>query len=288
MVRKDYLVCVDSDGCAMDTMNSKHEQCFGPAMVEIWGLEEKREEVLECWNRVNLFSETRGINRFLALCMVLEEAGAACVQDGYNEFKEWTRHTRELSSDSLKQWMKDHDTNCCRKACDWSALVNEKISRMPKEENKSFPGVLRTLKEIHKAADIAVVSSANKGAVTEEWEREGLLPHVDLVMTQENGSKSECIRELLGMGYEPGHVLMAGDAPGDLKAARENGVLFYPILAKKEEASWKEMGDQVLSAFLNGTYGICMEQEAEAAFHSNLQMLSRDGQDEGRDDSRNP
>ena len=28
--KRDYLICVDSDGCAMDTMNCKHIHCFGP------------------------------------------------------------------------------------------------------------------------------------------------------------------------------------------------------------------------------------------------------------------
>ena len=28
--KHDYLICVDSDGCAMDTMDSKHMLCFGP------------------------------------------------------------------------------------------------------------------------------------------------------------------------------------------------------------------------------------------------------------------
>ncbi len=37
---KDFLVCVDSDGCAMDTMDVKHEKCFGPKAVEVWGLQE--------------------------------------------------------------------------------------------------------------------------------------------------------------------------------------------------------------------------------------------------------
>ena len=33
-VRKhDFLVCVDSDGCVMDTMNCKHFHCFGPCLV---------------------------------------------------------------------------------------------------------------------------------------------------------------------------------------------------------------------------------------------------------------
>ena len=26
--KKDYLICVDSDGCAMDTMDIKHILCF--------------------------------------------------------------------------------------------------------------------------------------------------------------------------------------------------------------------------------------------------------------------
>ena len=32
--KKRFAVCVDSDGCAMDTMNIKHIRCFGPCMVE--------------------------------------------------------------------------------------------------------------------------------------------------------------------------------------------------------------------------------------------------------------
>ena len=27
--KKDFLICVDSDGCAMDTMDVKHFLCFG-------------------------------------------------------------------------------------------------------------------------------------------------------------------------------------------------------------------------------------------------------------------
>ena len=32
--RHDYLVCVDSDGCAMDTMDCKHIHCFGPCIIQ--------------------------------------------------------------------------------------------------------------------------------------------------------------------------------------------------------------------------------------------------------------
>ena len=31
---KDFLICVDSDGCAMDTMGIKHTEAFGPEAVK--------------------------------------------------------------------------------------------------------------------------------------------------------------------------------------------------------------------------------------------------------------
>lgn len=284
MVRKKYLVCVDSDGCAMDTMNSKHAQCFGPAMIQVWGLQERREEAQRCWDRVNLFSETRGINRFLALCMVLQEllgeqetgmeTHEPCeAMEGFEELRAWTRQTKELSLKSLQEWTNDHDVECCRRACRWSALVNEKIAAMPREGNKAFAGVAQALTGAHEKADIAVVSSANRAAVEEEWEREGLLPSVDVLLTQENGSKKDCIRRLLESGYEKDCVLMVGDAPGDIKAAKDNGVWFYPILAGREEESWQSFEKSALEPLLAGRYGDVSGQEE--LLWRNLEELSR-------------
>ena len=54
--KHDFLVCVDSDGCVMDTMNCKHFHCFGPCMVTEWGLEAWKDTILERWNVINLFS----------------------------------------------------------------------------------------------------------------------------------------------------------------------------------------------------------------------------------------
>ena len=39
-------------------------------------------------------------------------------------------------------------------------------------------------------------------------------------------------------GFDDTHVLMIGDAPGDLDAAEKNDVLYYPILVGKEKFSW--------------------------------------------------
>ena len=70
---KEYLVCVDSDGCVMDTMDVKHIRCFGPCMVEEWDLQAWKDEILTSWNDVNLYTLTRGINRFKGLAIALKE-----------------------------------------------------------------------------------------------------------------------------------------------------------------------------------------------------------------------
>ena len=72
MKRKSYLVCVDSDGCAIDTMSIKHTRCFGPCLVREWGLQEWEQAILDRWNQINLYSLTRGVNRFRGLVMLLQ------------------------------------------------------------------------------------------------------------------------------------------------------------------------------------------------------------------------
>ena len=80
---KDYLLCVDSDGCAMDTMDIKHFKCFGPCMVEEWGLEKWSDAILQRWNEINLYTMTRGINRFKGLAIALKE-----IHEQYTEIED--------------------------------------------------------------------------------------------------------------------------------------------------------------------------------------------------------
>ena len=120
----------------------------------------------------------------------------------------------------------------------------------------------------HDQADVVVVSSANPEAVREEWRRFGLLPHVDLLCTQEMGSKAYCIRRLKEKGYEA--ILMCGDAPGDEQAALTNQALYYPILVNREEESWRRFLDEGLKRFVNGAYAGMYQQSLLDAFHTNL------------------
>ena len=116
--KNEYLVCVDSDGCAMDTMDIKHINCFGPCMIDEWGLGQWRETILDRWNDINLYSMTRGINRFLALAMTLEEVDRDyCRIDGIREFSAWTQKADELSNGSVGRQAQEtgQEVNCGQK-----------------------------------------------------------------------------------------------------------------------------------------------------------------------------
>ncbi len=269
--KKDFLVCVDSDGCAMDTMDIKHIRCFGPCMVAEWGLEEWQDEILSRWNDINLYTMTRGINRYKGLSIALTEINEkyTAIED-LDTLTRWVEESPELSNGALEKAIAANDSVSLKKALSWSKAVNASINRLPDEEKLPFEGVKEALAFAHEKVDVAIVSSANLDAVLEEWERYELLPHTDIVLAQDSGSKAFCIGELLKAGYARDHVLMCGDAPGDLDAARKNGVFYYPILVRHEAQSWKEFIDQALEKLLNGSYEGAYQQEKIDAFLDNL------------------
>ena len=257
--KHDYLVCVDSDGCVMDTMNCKHFHCFGPCMVTEWGLEEWKDEILDRWNVINLFSMTRGINRFKGLAMALGEinekyatiAGVAALQH-------WTDTAPALSNDAIAKAADDAaDPDAklvLQKALSWSKAVNAAIVKLPEELKVPYNGAKEGLAAAHTFADVAMVSSANRDAVEEEWGKFGLLEHTDIVLAQDVGSKAACIAQMLKFGYDVKNVVMIGDAPGDCDAAEKNGVWYFPILVNHEKSSWDEAIAVAFDKLQNGEY----------------------------------
>ncbi len=266
---RDFIVCIDSDGCAMDTMNIKHIRCFGPCLVKEWGLEAWKEPVLERWNEINLFSGTRGINRFKGLALMLEEADSKyCRIQGIDKLSDWAVNAPELSNAALENMTDDDEI--FRKALSWSRAVNNSIKELPLQEIKPFEGVTKAFELIHKSFDIAVVSSANPEAVRQEWERFALLDKVDVLCTQDAGSKAFCLEEICKKGYDVDKILMCGDAPGDKIAAEKSGVLFYPILVGHEEASWEKLSFEALGIFERGEYRGAYQQMLDKCFDDNL------------------
>ena len=270
--QKDFLVCVDSDGCAMDTMDIKHILCFGPCMVDEWELDEWRDEILERWNEVNLYTITRGINRFKGLAVALEEIDRKYTKiEGIEEFAAWVDISSELSNAAVQREIDaNEDTVIFKKALAWSIAVNQKITALPDEEKRPFELAREALAFAHERADVAIVSSANLEAVLEEWEKHHLLLHVDIVMAQNVGTKAFCISELLKKGYDMGKVVMCGDALGDMQAAEKNGVYYYPILVKHEKESWQEFMDVGFEKLIDGSYAGPYQSAKRKQFLKNL------------------
>lgn len=268
---KDFLICVDSDGCAMDTMNIKHIRCFGPCMVDEWQLEEWAEPILTRWNDINLYTLTRGINRFQGLLTALQEIDGQYMRiEGLGDLEDWVLHTSELSNSSLEKEIERTGSPILKKALQWSKAVNVSIQMLDEKDKLPFEGVKEALSHAHRFADIAIVSSANLQAVLEEWDIHGLLEHTDIVLAQDAGTKAYCIQELVKKGYDKDKVLMTGDAVGDYKAAQTNGVFYYPILVRHEAESWSEFKDEAVSRLTAGTYGGTYQKEKVDAFMKNL------------------
>jgi len=269
---KKYLVCVDSDGCAMDTMTIKHVKCFGPDIISTWKLDQWKAAILERWNTINLYSKTRGINRFSGLCKMLTE-----VNDQYTaiadleDLRQWVETTDAFSEKKLMEAIeKKPDSDCLNKALEWSRAVNRHIDELKDEEKVNFAGVKEALQLSKTEADVAIVSSANRKAMEEEWIRCNIMEYVDFPMAQDVGTKEKCILKMIAEGYVPDSILMIGDAMGDYKAAKAAGVRFYPIKVGHEAASWQHFSSTVYGQFISGGYTADVEQAEYQSFVDNF------------------
>ena len=271
--KHDYLVCVDSDGCVMDTMNCKHFRCFGPCMVAEWGLEQWQDAILERWNVINLFSMTRGVNRFKGLAMALGEIDRQYKPiPGVKVLQRWVEVAPALSNDGVAKAAAEaadpEAKTIFEKALSWSKAVNAAIVKLDEALKVPYDGAKEGLAAAHAFADVAMVSSANRDAVEEEWGKFGLLAHTDIVLAQDVGSKAACIAEMMKFGYDPQKVLMVGDAPGDSDAAKKNGVYYYPILVNHEKESWEEAVAVAFGKLQSGGYAPYGEEKQHQFLHN--------------------
>ena len=71
-----FFVGIDSDGCIFDSMEIKHKECFAPMFIKHFELQAVSKYAREVWEFVNLYSKTRGANRFPALSTAIKLLGA--------------------------------------------------------------------------------------------------------------------------------------------------------------------------------------------------------------------
>lgn len=273
MLPSRFLIGIDSDGTAFDSMNQKHLEAFIPAALEVWPL---KGDVARCFaeteKKVSLFSSTRGINRFPGLLEVFEQVEKAFPDDpslpDLGPLREYVRESKHYSASSLKDWMFDHPSMELSRVLAWSIRSDVFIARAC-EGMLPYPGVKEALIEAGEKAAVAVVSAAVKEELEKSWAYGGLMPYVDLFMGQEDGLKPVQLNRAKAFCGGVDHALMIGDAKMDYTAAREAGVRFYPIVPGREAESWACFRQEVLPLFLSGQYG----EAEEARYYEPLRVI---------------
>ena len=260
--KHEKVICIDSDGTMIDAMNVKHNRCHGDSFIEIFGLEDKADEIHKVWNDINLYEKSRGVNRFIAIVEMLKRCDGVYLdvdQDDLKVLSDWVEEGN-LSNSALEKELETNDSPLLHKAYDWSLALNKRIASLTPVDKPPFDNGREALEYAKGKADIAIISSSNMSAIVEEWKAHDLLDYVDTITSQEIGTKNECIATMLTKGYQKEDVLMIGDAYPDVDAAEENGVWYYPILTRHEAESWQEFIDQYFDLFLEGRYDECQEE----------------------------
>ncbi len=273
----DFLICIDSDGCAFDTMELKHKECFIPNIIKFWGLQAVSKYAREAAEFVNLYSKWRGINRFPALVDAFDlliarpevRARGFSLPDIPN-LRKWLETESKLGNPALEAYCAEHDDEDMHRALAWSKAVNVTVGEIVGEGLPPFPYVRESLEKAGAQADLMVCSATPTGALREEWEGQDLAKYVFTIAGQEQGKKNEHIALASEGRYEKSHILMVGDAPGDRKAAEANGALFYPINPGHEDASWKRFHEEALDKFFAGEYAGAYESAVIAEFEEYL------------------
>jgi len=269
----DFFVGIDSDGCAFDTMEIKHKECFTPNTIKHWGLQPVSKYARDAALFVNLYSKWRGINRWPALVMVLDLLRERPEVIARQANIPQVPRVREFiadegfpkSNDGLRAYVAEHPDPELERAWAWTTGINATVADMV-HGVPPFPYVRESLDFLADKADMIVVSATPVEALTREWEEHDLARYVRVIAGQEMGKKSEHIALATRGQYAPGHMLMIGDAPGDLRAARANDALFFPVNPGQEEESWQRFYKEGLHKFLAGEYAGDYEAKLIAEF----------------------
>jgi len=260
--KHNFLIGIDSDGCAFDTMELKHKECFAPNTIHYWELKGISKYAREAVEFVNLYSTSRGINRFPALVEVLqwlqrrpEVRDRGVKVEVPPSLLEWVKTETKLGNPALKKMVEATGDPALTNTLAWSEAVNETVDRIVGDGVPPFPFVRECLEKMQSWADVLVVSATPQAALVREWENQNLLSFVAAICGQEVGTKKESLQFAQKEGsYPPNHILMIGDAPGDYNAAVANAALFFPINPGAEEKSWERLHNEGLDRFCNETF----------------------------------
>ena len=256
----DTLVCVDSDGTVFDTMLPKQRICFQGAFLSVLGLQPAEALVRETLEFTGLFSRTRGINRFAIFLHTLEHlvrrpeflATGLRLPDT-TALRAWVDGPGPLSAGRLEADLAARPDPAMRLALEWSRAVTDCVERHVQHVSP-FPGARETLLEMAATSDLVIVSATQQSALDRDWSDNEMTGIPLAIAGAEAGTKEDQITAARANRYPPERVLMIGDSPGDLKAARVTGVRFFPMIPGDESASWLRLRQEIHPSFLRDAY----------------------------------
>jgi len=272
---KKFFIGIDSDGCVFDSMEIKHKECFAPMFIKHFHLQAASKYAREVWDFVNLYSKTRGVNRFPALSRALNllrerpqvKARNVPVPDT-KPLDDWMAREKALSNATLKKEVAGGNKSL-EPVMQWSNAVNAAIEDIV-HGVPPFPLFRESLLKMNEQADTLVVSQTPGEALQREWAEHDLASLVRTIAGQELGTKTEHLKMAAIGKYDPADILMIGDAPGDFKAAKANNALFFPIVPGNEEVSWQRFHGEALKKFFAGQYAGDYEAALVNEFEASL------------------
>jgi phosphoglycolate phosphatase-like HAD superfamily hydrolase len=180
---------------------------------------------------------------------------------------EWIARETKLGNATLAAEVKNGNKGL-EQVKRWSDAVNHSIEDIVKGV-PPFPLVRESLDKLRQKADAMCISQTPADALKREWHEHDIDRFVQIIAGQEMGTKTEHLKLAAKDKYPAQKILMIGDAPGDFKAAKSNGALFFPIVPGCEEESWKRLFEEGLDRFFSckyaGDYEAALVKEFDAS-----------------------
>ncbi len=269
------FVGVDSDGCIFDTMEVKQKDFFHPAIVQQWNLQPIEKQLCAAAEFIYLYSQSRGLNRFIGLCKTFEllqqwdEANHFEHLPDPHDLRLFCDSGLPLNNSTLQAEAARTGSALLTDALHWSEHLNVDIDRhMPPPP--TFEGAEAALQLIQKNSDAIVISQTQARALLKDWHREKLYRYVSAIVGPELGSKIDHLSMLAVGRYPPEAILVVGDAPGDQAAAEGIGSCFYPIVPGEEVQSWQRFLDEAYARFLGDGFPVEYQQSLISHFNARL------------------
>ena len=153
--KREFLVCMDSDGCVMDTVSIKHTIVMCPELIRVFALDDHADFVASAWEEINLRNITRGLSRFESVVLVFDRLKNRGIEvPGSEDISAWVNTSAELSTASLQHELLRTGSLALRKLQEWNNACNRRIQAL-EPTFEPFPGVEESLRQLHAVADLA-------------------------------------------------------------------------------------------------------------------------------------